>query len=153
MIDAQFVHLFLIYLLLRDENEYEKWQSEGLYNEEVIAEKGFDSNTKLLRNGKKVNISEWANEIINEISQLNEHLELGKETVIKNMIERINNPEKSYAKQLIKIINNKGFIKSQTSIAKHNKKTSFESINMETIKNNEKLLEYYAKSLPNIKIE
>lgn len=153
MIDAQFVHLFLIYLLLRDENEYEKWQSEGLYNEEIIAEKGFDSNTQLLRNGKKVNINEWANEIINEISQLNEHLKLGKETVIKNMIERINNPEKSYAKQLIKIINNKGFIKSQTSIAKHNKKTSFESINMETIKNNEKLLEYYTKSLPNIKIE
>lgn len=151
--DAEFVHLFLTYLLLKDENDYEKWQSEGLYNEEIISEAGFNPDTKLLKNGKQVNIKDWADEIIDEISQLNEYMGLNKDNIIQNIREHINNPEKSYAKQLIKIIENKGFIKSQTSIAKHNKETSFESINMETIKNNEKLLEYYTKSLPNTKID
>ncbi len=152
LVDAEFVHLFLIYLLLKDENDYDKWQSEGVYNEEIVAEKGFNSNTRLLKNGEKVKIIDWANEIINEIEELNNHLELEKEELIKIMRERINNPEKSYAKQLIKIIENKGFINSQVSIAKHNKETSYKSINLETINNNEKLSEYYTKSLPKIRI-
>ena len=68
------------------------------------------------------------------------------------MRERVNNPKKTYSKQLVDIIENKGFIASQTSIAIHNKETSFESIDLETIRNNEKLLDYYTHSLPKIRL-
>lgn len=151
--EAKFVHLFLIYLLLKDENEYPNWQSEGLCNEETTAEKGFDSNTLLMKDGKNVKIIDWANEIIVEMEELNKDMKLEREELIQFVKERINNPDKTLAKQLIEIIEKKGFINSQVSVAKHNKETSFESINMETIKNNERLLEYYTKSLPKKKLE
>lgn len=152
LIDAEFVHLFLIYLMLKEEEEYPKWQSEGVYNEELTAEKAFDHHCKLLKNGEKILIKRWANKIINEIEELNTTLKLEKEEIIEIMRERVNNPEKTYVKQLVKIIKNKGFISSQTSISKHNKETSYESIDLETIQNNEKLMDYYTKSLPKIRL-
>jgi len=152
LIDAEFVHLFLIYLMLKKEDEYPEWQSEGVYNEELTAEKAFNPDCFLHKNGKEIKIKEWANIIIDEIDELNTFLKLEKEEIIKIMRERVNNPKKTYAKQLVEIIENKGFISSQTSIAKHNKETSFESIDLETIQNNEKLKEYYTKSLPKIRL-
>jgi len=138
--------------MLKKEDEYPEWQSEGVYNEELTAEKAFNPDCFLHKNGKEIKIKEWANIIIDEIDELNTFLKLEKEEIIKIMRERVNNPKKTYAKQLVEIIENKGFISSQTSIAKHNKETSFESIDLETIQNNEKLKEYYTKSLPKIRL-
>lgn len=152
LVDAEFVHLFLIYLMLKEEEEYSKWQSEGVFNEELIAEKAFSLDCYLIKNGKKIAFKKWANEIIDEIEEINNTLKLEKDEIIKIMRERVNNPEKTYASQLVKIIENKGFISSQTSISKHNKETSFESIDLETIENNEKLKDYYTKSLPKIRL-
>ena len=42
--------------------------------------------------------------------------------------------------------------KNKKNIAIHNKETSFESIDLETIRNNEKLLDYYTHSLPKIRL-
>lgn len=152
LVDAEFVHLFLIYLLLKEESEYEKWQSEGVYNEEIIAEEAFNPDILLLKDGENIKIKEWANEILNDIEELDNIFELKKENIIEIMRERVNNPKKTYSKQLVDIIENKGFIASQTSIAIHNKETSFESIDLETIRNNEKLLDYYTHSLPKIRL-
>ena len=33
-----FLHLFLIYLLIAEESDYENWQEEAIYNEEKTAE-------------------------------------------------------------------------------------------------------------------
>ncbi len=146
--DAKFVHLFIVYLLLKEESDYEKWQEEGLINEEIIAESAFNENVFLYKNGIKITINNWANEILNELSDMNKSLNLKKEEIIRNIRQRINNPEKSYSKQLTKIIKNKGFINSQLSIAKHNKETSLELIDIDTITNNKELYEIYTKSLP-----
>ncbi len=146
--DTDFVHLFLIYLLLKEENNYSKWQEEALYTEEETAEKAFNPKTRLKREGKNVKLLPWAQEIITEIEDLNQTLKLQKEDIIKKIRERIENPEKTHAKQLENIIKHKGYIPSQISIAEHNKETSFESLDIETIKNNELLYEIYTNALP-----
>lgn len=150
--DAEFVHLFMIYLLLKDENGFENWQEEGLYNEETSAEKAFDDDCMLLRENRKIKPIAWAEEIIEEMTEMNDVLELGKEDVIKKVAERIYDPKLTYAQQLMEIIENKGFIKSQMSIAEHNKDTSYDLIDLETIKNNKRYYEIYRQSLPKIKI-
>ena len=149
--DAEFVHLFLIYLLLKKETEYPEWQREGLYNEEETAEHAFNPNTRLLRENRKVQLIKWAKEIIKEINNMNIELNLQKDDVINKVQERINDSKLTHAKQLEKIIENKGFIPSQLSIAEHNKDTSYDLIDMETIKNNPRLYEYYTHALPDKK--
>ena len=150
--DMEFVHLFIIYLLLKNESEYNYWQQEGLLNEELVAESAFNQDTRLLKDGKKIQLSVWASEIIDEISDMNNYLNLGKSEIIKNINDRISNPEKNYGKELIKIIENKGFIESNLSIAINNKETSEKLIDLETIKNNKRLYYYYTNALPNNKI-
>lgn len=147
--DAKFVHLFLIYLLLLEETDDKEWQKEGLYNEEIVAEKGFNPNTRLHHNGKKIQLNKWANKILDEIEEMNNTLQLEKEDIIHPIRERINNIQKTHAKQLQRIVENKGYIPSQVSIAIHNKETSNEILDIETIRNNPELNEYYENSLPN----
>ena len=147
--DMEFVHLFLIYMLIKEEKEYKNWQEESIENEETVAEYAFKEGLKLLKNGEEIEINKWTNEIIQEIKQMNNTLQLHKEKAIQQVEERIKNPNKSYVKEYIKLIENKGFIKSQISISKNNKETSENLIDLETIKNNKKLYEYYTKSLPN----
>lgn len=150
--DAKFVHLFLVYLLLLEEDDNKDWQKEGLYNEEITAEKGFNPNTRLIRNGEKIQIKQWANQILDEIEEMNTTFNLEKDDIIRPIRERVHNRNKTHAKQLEKIVENKGFIPSQVSIAIHNKETSQEILDIETIKNNQELREYYTKSLPNNKL-
>ncbi len=151
-LDAEFVHIFLIYLLLKDESTYKQWQSEGLYNEEIVSEKAFNPNTRLKKEGKEIKLKTWAKEIMKEIWQMNDILHLEKDDILEKITERIEDSNKTYAKEMMKIIENKGFIESQISIAQHNKETSYESIDLETIENNPKLNEYYIKSLPKIRL-
>lgn len=146
--DAEFIHIFLIYLLLKEETKFEDWQKEGLYNEEETAEHAFNPNTRLHKENKEVQLITWAKKIIEEISNMNNELNLGKENVINKIQKRVCNSKLTHARQLEKIIENKGFIPSQMSIAEHNKDTSYELIDLETIKNNPELNEYYTHALP-----
>ncbi|RAP53496.1 MAG: hypothetical protein BZ138_00725 [Methanosphaera sp. rholeuAM270] len=113
--------------------------------------KGLDPKSRLIHNKKEIKSKTWAKQIIQEISEMNRILELEQETIIKQIQERIENPEKTYSHQLNKIIENQGFIPSQLKIAKDNKKTSQEELDITTIKNNRKYYEIYTKSLPNNK--
>ena len=67
---------------------------------------------------------------------MNNYLNLGKSEIINKINDRISNPQKNYGKELIKIVENKGFIDSNLSIAINNKETSEKLIDLETIKNN-----------------
>lgn len=145
--DMEFIHLFIIYLLLKDESEYVNWQEESLINEEKTAQDAFNKNLTLLKDKKEVSLKSWALEIINEIELINKTLNLDKDNIIKVMKERIENPQKTHAYQLYEIIKNKGYINSQISIAKNNKETSMDILIGEYITKNEKLKKYYEKAL------
>lgn len=147
--DMEFLHIFIIYLLLKSETDYNKWQEEGLLNEETVAEKAFSSDTRLLKDGTKITVQKWGLEILDEIKEMNDKLELDKEDLINQIREKIENPEKTYAKQLSEIYKNTGYIKSQIDIAKNNKQTSTDILSTKHIENNEKLYTTYNKALPN----
>ena len=69
-------------------------------------------------------------EIIAEIEEMNQTLKLKKEDIIEKIRKRIENPEKTHAKELEDIIKHKGYIPSQVSIAEHNKETSYEELDI-----------------------
>lgn len=146
--DAEFIHLFLIYLLLLDEEENKHWQKEGLYNEEIVAEKGFNPNTRLEKNGEMIQIKKWANRILDDIEKINTIFKLEKDNIIKPIRERVNNQRQTHAKKLQKIITTEGYIPSQIRIAKENKKLSQKIIKEKL--DNPKLIKYYYDALPNL---
>lgn len=43
----EFLHLFLIYLLIKDESDYAGWQAEASRNEEATAERAYESDMRL----------------------------------------------------------------------------------------------------------
>lgn len=147
--DMEFLHIFIIYLLLKPETNYSKWQEEGLLNEETVAEKAFNNDTRLLKDGTKITVQKWGLEILDEIKEMNNKLELDKKDLINEIREKIEKPEKTYAKQLSEIYKNTGYITSQIDIAKNNKQTSIDILSNKHIENNEKLCSTYNKALPN----
>ena len=125
--DMEILHLFLIYLLLKEESEYKGWQTEADYNYEKIAEYGYQNPT-LKKDGTKITFENWAKEITAEIKELNKILGLKKDDLIEIMEIRINNVENTYGKKLIDLIEKEGYINSNIKIAIENKKESKISI-------------------------
>ena len=66
-IDMKFLHLFLIYMFIKEESDYENWQKESTINEERSAEQAYNPKMRLLKDGKKVTLKEWALELIDEM--------------------------------------------------------------------------------------
>ena len=122
--EMDFLHLFIIYLLLCDENDYDKWQEESLLNEELVAQFGHVNDLELIRDGKKVSINGWINEIYDDMKQINDELELSFDKILSNIKEIIDNPSKTYSAKLLNMVKEEGFINSQIKIAKEYKKES-----------------------------
>lgn len=124
--DMDFLHLLMIYLLIKEESDYPKWQEESLINEEETAQNGYGSDMTLLKDGCEVTLLSWAKETIDEIIHLNEELNLGFGEVLDVITERINNPDKTYSKRLLEIVKKEGFINSQKRIANDIKQQSLQ---------------------------
>lgn len=151
--DMEFIHLFIIYMLVKEESDYSNWQEESLINEELVAERGFNKDLKLIKDGCEISFKKWATELIDGMVQMNSSLNLNKDKLINTMKKRIENPSNTHAYMLKEIIENKTYIDSQVSIAKNNKETSIDLLDYDYIKKNEELLKYYQEALPNKKIE
>lgn len=126
--DMNFLHIFLIYLLVKEESQYPDWQKESKINEELVAERVFDDSTRLLKDSNRITFKEWANEILTEIHQMCQELNLDKQYTVKLMQERIDNPNKTYAKKLLRHAKTDGFVTSYVSIAKEIKNKSVEKM-------------------------
>lgn len=124
LIDMDFLHVFMIYLLIKEESDYPKWQEESIINEDLSAEKAFVEDMRLLKDGNEISLNKWANEVIEEIIELNNYLKLGFDEVLDVMKERINDSDKTYSKKLLKMVEDRGFINSQTELSKKYKKNS-----------------------------
>ena len=83
--DLNFLQVFNLYLLIKDESDYENWQSEATENQNSIAKYGLD-NIDLIKDGIKVSKKTWSLEILNEIRNISTFLNLGKEKTIDAMI-------------------------------------------------------------------
>ena len=123
-----FMHLFMIYLLYKEENtviSYEERQKEGNYNQRMIAESGL-LDIKLLHNGQEVDKVTWGLEILQEMLEMNNSLGLGKEELIKEAMEKVKDVKLTTAYRLKTLIAEKGYIASQLELAKAYAKDAYD---------------------------
>ena len=140
--DMDFLHLFLIYTLIAEESDYENWQEEALYNEEMAAEAAYDFNMKLLKDGEEISLEEWGLRILDEIDDMCRTLGIGSRSLIDSMRQRIADPSLTYGKGLIRLIKEEGYINSQIKLSKINKITSKYLLENTDLLDDERFKEY-----------
>lgn len=139
--DMKFLHLFLIYMLIKNESDYLLWQKEATINEENTAERAYDESMRLLKDGKEVTLKDWASEVINEMFGMCEVLNINEQQTLNLMLNRVANPDFTYGKRLLELIKKDGYINAHMILSKNNKKTSInnlENINLADCKKYEK---------------
>jgi glutamate--cysteine ligase len=128
MHDMKFLHLFLIYMFIKDESDYKDWQKEAKFNEEATAETAYVESMRLLRDGEEVTLKSWAADIINEMHGMCEVLGIDEDRTLSLMLNRISNPDLTYGKRLLKLIKEHGYINTHVELSKNNKRTSINSL-------------------------
>ena len=127
--DMEFLHLFLIYMLIKKESDYEGWQKEAKINEEMAAEKAYDESMRLIKDGEEITLKKWASEVINEMYGMCEVLNIDADNTLKLMHDRVSNPELTYGQRLLKLISERGYINTHTMLSMNHKKTSKDFVN------------------------
>ena len=122
--DMKFLHLFLIYMLVKTESDYPNWQEEAKINEENTAENAYVESMRLIRDGKEVTLKSWAAEIINEMHGMCEVFGIDESHTLNLMLKRISNPELTYGQRMLKLIREYGYINTHIMLSKNNKQTS-----------------------------
>ena len=126
--DMNFLHLFLIYMLVKHESDYPLWQEEAKINEENAAERAYVDSMRLLRDGEEVTLKSWAADIINEMYGMCEVFGINEDHTLKLMLDRIANPDLTYGKRLLKLIKDDGYINTHMILSKNNKQTSINNL-------------------------
>lgn len=90
------MEIFNVYLLLKEESTFEKWQEEALENQQLVAVSGLND-IELSKDGKAIDKVEYGLEILNEIKAINNELNLNYEDVINRMIDKFNDSKLTYA--------------------------------------------------------
>ncbi|WP_458456967.1 glutamate--cysteine ligase [Methanobrevibacter sp.] len=140
--DMKFLHIFLIYMMIKDESDYADWQREAKINEENTAESAYVESMRLLRDGNEVTLKSWAAEIINEMYGMCEVLGFDEFNTLDLMLDRISNPDLTYGKNLLKLIEEKGYINTHIELSKNNKMTSIHNLKNIDFDECEELKEY-----------
>ena len=140
--DMKFLHLFLIYMLIKEESDYNDWQREAKINEENTAEKAYVDSMRLLRDGREVTLKSWASEIINEMFGMCEVVGFDEFDTLTLMLGRVSNPDLTYGKRLLKIIEEEGYINAHRDLSKNNKKTSINNLKKIDSKEYERVKKY-----------
>lgn len=115
--DLNFINVFTLYLLIKEESNYKNWQEEAQTNQNIISIYG-QEDVSLFKDGASISKNEWALEILNEIKALNEELGLDKDEVITNMINKVYDPNLTYGNKIAKLVKENGFIETHLDLAK-----------------------------------
>ena len=126
--DMKFLHLFLIYMLVKDESDYLAWQNEAKINEERTAESGYVDSMRLSRDGCEVTLKDWAHEIINEMYDMCDELGIDGFDTLNLMMNRVLNPDFTYGKMLLSLIEQHGYINTHIMLSKNNKQISMDNL-------------------------
>ena len=126
--DMKFLHLFLIYMLVKQESDYELWQKDANYNEESTAERAYDDSLRLIKEGGPISLKSWASEIINEMFGMCEVLGIDEYVTLNLMLKRIIDPDLTYGKRLLKLIEQDGYINTHMVLSKNNKQVSINNL-------------------------
>ena len=122
--DLKFLQVFNIYLLTKEESNYEKWQEEALENQQSIAVHGID-NIELKQDGNSINRIDFGLQILKEVMFINNELSLGFEDIIKNMINKIEDSKLTYSYRITEKIKEEGYIDTFLNLAKEYKESAY----------------------------
>ena len=122
--DLHFLQLFNLYLLIKEEDEYANWQEESLSNFYLLGKDGL-KDIEILKSGSAVSKEKWAIEILEEIKDINEKLNLGKDNIISEMICKVKDPSLTHAYKLNKIIEDEGYVEAHINLASGYKKEAY----------------------------
>lgn len=116
------VHLFMIYTLLKENEEITyKEQEEFFKNHDMVSLKGRNEEAVIYENGVPVLLKDKGREILSEIGEIVEILFSSNEkfkNVIKRALEKINNPNYTISEKLIKDIKEEGYVNFHMRLAK-----------------------------------
>lgn len=123
-IDLEFMNIFMLFLLLEGEEFFDTWQQEALINEVMVAEQGLEPDLELLDHRHWTLKTAWAEDILDKVAEVNEYLGLKQEHCIKEMQNRVRNPDTTYAYRLKLSMQEKGCLDANLEMAKVYKKQS-----------------------------
>lgn len=118
--------MFNIYLLTKEESNFENWQEEALENQQLIAVHGVDD-IELKFNGKSISKIDFGLEILNEIMIINDELNLGFKDVINNMIAKLKDSKLTYSYKITEKIKEEGYINTFLNLAKEYKSSAYKN--------------------------
>ena len=122
--DLYFLQIFNLFLLLNEESDYDKWQEEGVENQNIISKFG-QNDVMLKKDGNLISKEDWGLEILESIKSINNELNLGKEEVINLMIEKVKDHKLTYAYKIEKRVKEEGYINTHLNIAKKHKEDAY----------------------------
>ncbi|MFJ7737704.1 bifunctional glutamate--cysteine ligase GshA/glutathione synthetase GshB [Lysinibacillus sp. NPDC097287] len=123
--DLNFIHLFLLYCLEKDELIYDNWQLESEQNSKKVSIEGQNLQLTLLQNGSAISLQNWGIEIIHDLLEMNQQYGLPFYNLLKEKEELLTNYQKTYSYRLASLCKEKGFIKAHLELAKKYKKEAF----------------------------
>ncbi|KOS68874.1 glutathione synthetase [Lysinibacillus contaminans] len=123
--DLNFIHLFLLYCLEKDEPIYDDWQLESEQNSKKVAIEGQNLQLALLQNGSTTSLQSWGIDIIHELLEMNQQYGLPFTNLLKEKEELLTDYQKTYSYRLARLCKEKGFIKTHLELAKKHKKEAF----------------------------
>ena len=145
--DMKFLHFFLIYMFIKEESDYPLWQKEATINEINTAERAYDESMRLLKDGEEITLKDWAAEIINEMYGMCEVLGINDYSTLNFMLNRISNPDLTYGKRILKLIEQDGYINTHVMLSRNNKQTSINNIENIDLDKSSELAEYVDTAL------
>ncbi|MDO5516692.1 MAG: bifunctional glutamate--cysteine ligase GshA/glutathione synthetase GshB, partial [Clostridium sp.] len=122
--DLQFLQIFNLFLLTHEENDYDKWQEEGLENQDIIAKFG-QGNVVLKKDGADISREEWSLEILNEILDINDELKLNLSEAILSMIGKVKDSKLTYAYKIEQLVKEYGYIDANLKLGKKYKEEAY----------------------------
>lgn len=122
--DLYFMQIFNIYLLIKEEVSYKKWQEEALINTFEISRNGL-KDIEILKNGNKISKKEYAIEILNEMSFINKELNLGKEEILDKMVKKIKDVSMTYAYRIHALVHEKGYVEANIELSEIYKQDAY----------------------------
>jgi glutamate--cysteine ligase len=126
LIDLYFLQIFNLFLLIKEESDYDKWQEEALENHYKIAEEG-QRDVLLKKDGQDITKIQWALETLEEISRINKELNLGMENTLEVMTERIKDYSNTYAFKITQKIQEEGYREGHLNLAREYKEQSYKN--------------------------
>ena len=123
--DLNFIHLFLLYCLEKDESPYDNWQLESELNSKKVAIEGQNLQLSLIQNGSTISLQSWGMQILHDLLEMNQQYGLPFYHLLKEKEEMMVNYQKTISYRLASLCKEKGYINAHMELAAKHKKEAF----------------------------